>query len=207
MREILPGVFLLPQNGGKGFGHAHFARPASGNIVPVAGQISDSFDALAERGGVKTVIISDRHLGGDSSNKIAARFDAAVYCSAIEAAAMAHRAQAVHIDHTLPFERTSIADDVLLVPVPGHTAGQFATLAEIEGARILFTADFVWREAGRWRPGNLSSKKIARSFDALRDLRFDYVVPWTGYDHDEFFVRIPDVDAAIDAMIAACTKP
>ncbi|MEP9358619.1 hypothetical protein [Sphingomonas sp. KR3-1] len=207
MQEILPGVFAVPQNGGKGFGYAHFVRHPAGNFIPCAGSIGDSFDAIAALGGVKTVVISDRHLGGDFTNKIAEHFGATVYCSAIEAEAMAHRSHAVKIDHVLPFARTEIAGELLLVPTPGHTAGQFSTLATVAGARILFTADFVWREGGRWRPGNLSRKKIARSFEALRDLQFDYVVPWTGYDHTEFAVPVSDVNAAVDAMIAGCTKP
>ncbi len=207
MQEILPGVFAMPQNDGKGFGYCHFVRRPAGNFIPCAGSISDLFDAVAAMGGVKAVVISDRHLGGDFTNKIAEHFGATIYCSAIEAEAMAHRAHPVHIDHVLPFERATVEGDLLLVPTPGHTAGQFSTLATIEGARILFTADFVWRDGGRWRPGNLSRRKIAKSFEALRDLAFDYVVPWTGYAQTEFFVPVPDVNAAIDAMIAGCTKP
>ncbi len=77
----------------------------------------------------------------------------------------------------------------------------------MEGARVLFTADFVWREGGRWRPGNNSKKVMAKSFEALRDLEFDYVVPFTSYQQTELFVPIPSVNEAVDAMIAACPKP
>ena len=120
---------------------------------------------------------------------------------------MDHRKGAVHIDHVLAYERTTIEGDVLLVPTPGHTAGQFSTLATVGGRRILFTADFLWREDGRWRPGNLSKKKMKPAFEALRDLDFDTVVPWTGYGQTEWFVDVPDVGQAVDAMIAACPKP
>ena len=209
-REILPGVFLVPQNGNKGFGFSHFGRRPAGNLVLDAsrvGSISDAFDEIEGLGGVKAAVISDRHLGGAATNQIAERFGAAIYCSAVEVEAMGHRANQVRIDHILPFERTTIEDDVLLVPTPGHTAGQFSTLAEVAGARILFTADFVWREQGRWRPGNWSRKKMVGSFEALRDLAFDHVVPWTGYAQTEFFVPVRDVNATVDEMIAACNKP
>jgi glyoxylase-like metal-dependent hydrolase (beta-lactamase superfamily II) len=93
------------------------------------------------------------------------------------------------------------------VPTPGHTAGQFSTLVEVGGSRILFTADFVWRENGRWRPGSSRRKKMLKSFEGLRDLDFDCVVAWTGYKQTELFVPIPSVDAAVDAMIAACARP
>lgn len=210
MKEILPGVFLVRQNGGKGFGYAHFVVRPGGNLILDAsrmGSYSESFDAFDARGGVKAAVISDRHLGGPPTNEIARRFGATVYCSAIEAEAMGHRANAVHIDQVLSYQRHTVEGDVLLIPTPGHTAGQFSTLAEVEGRRILFTADFVWREAGKWRPGNLSKKKMRASFDGLRDLTFDTVVPWTGLSQTEFFVEVPDVDAAVDAMIAGCSKP
>jgi glyoxylase-like metal-dependent hydrolase (beta-lactamase superfamily II) len=119
---------------------------------------------------------------------------------------MGHRANAVRIDQVLPYERATVEGDVRLIPTPGHTAGQFATLCEVGARRILFSSDFVWRQDGGWRPGNTSRRKMRPAFEALRDLDFDTVVPWTGYAHAEFFVDVPDVNAAVDAMIAACQK-
>jgi hypothetical protein len=193
-----------------GFGYSHFVRRPAGTLVLDAMRntsISDCFDAFEAAGGVKATVISDRHLGGPSTNQIAERFGATVYCSAIEADAMGHRANQVKIDHALAFERTTIEGDVRLIPTPGHTAGQFSTLAEVEERRILFTADFVYRSGGGWRPGNLSRKKMLKSFEGLRDLDFDHVVPCTSYASTEFFVPVPSVDKAVDEMIAACTKP
>ncbi|HZC15423.1 MAG TPA: hypothetical protein VE309_01555, partial [Caulobacteraceae bacterium] len=210
LKPVLPDVFLVPQNGGKGFGYSHFLTRPTGNLILDAsrvGSLSDAFDELDQHGGVKAAVISDRHLGGAATNQIAERFGAAVYCSAIEADAMGHRVNQVRIDHALPLERATIEGDVLLVPTPGHTAGQFSTLAPVGGARVLFTADFVWRENGRWRPGNRSRKVMRKSFEGLRDLEFDYVVPWTSYAQTELFVEISSVDETVDAMIAACPKP
>ena len=210
MQEILPGVFLVPQNGRKGFGYSHFVKRPAGNLILDAsrvGSLSDSFDTLDQLGGVKAAVISDRHLGGASTNEIAERFGATVYCSAIEADAMGHRVNQVTVHHALPFERTVVEGDVLLVPTPGHTAGQFSTLVEVGGARVLFTADCVWREGGRWRPGSSSRKKMRAAFEGLRDLKFDVVVAWTGYSQTELFVPITSVDQTVDEMIAACRKP
>ncbi|HVN01289.1 MAG TPA: MBL fold metallo-hydrolase [Caulobacteraceae bacterium] len=210
MQEILPGVYLVEQNGRKGFGYAHFVQRPSGNLVLDASRttsLTDAFADMAAAGGVAAVVISDRHLGGPPTNQIADHFGARVYCSQIEADAMGHRTNAVRIDHVLPYERATVEGDVRLIPTPGHTAGQFATLCEVGGRRILFSSDFVWRQDGRWRPGAASRRKMRPSFDALRDLDFDTVVPWTGYGHTEFFVDVPDVNAAVDEMIDACPKP
>jgi glyoxylase-like metal-dependent hydrolase (beta-lactamase superfamily II) len=210
MQEVLPGVALVPQNGRKGFGYSHFVQRPAGNLILDAsrvGAISDAFDEIAGLGGVRAAVISDRHLGGASTNQIAERFCAAIYCSDIEAAAMGHRKNGVHIDHVLPFARATIEGDVQLIPTPGHTAGQFSTLVTVAGAAILFTADFVWRQDGRWRPGASSRKKMLAGFEQLRDLHFDVVVPWTGYAQTELFVPIRSVSATVDEMIAACPKP
>jgi hypothetical protein len=48
---------------------------------------------------------------------------------------------------------------------------------------------------------------MRKSFEGLRDLEFDYVVPWTSYAQTELFVEISSVDETVDAMIAACPKP
>jgi glyoxylase-like metal-dependent hydrolase (beta-lactamase superfamily II) len=162
---------------------------------------------MSAEGGVAAIVISDRHLGGKPTNEVAERFGARVYCSQIEAEAMGHRSNAVTIDHVLPYERTTVEGDVLLIPTPGHTAGQFATLCNVGGRRIFFSSDFVWRDGGKWRPGNPSRRKMTPALEAIRDLMFDTVVCWTSYSHTEFFVDVPDVNAAIDAMIAACPKP
>jgi glyoxylase-like metal-dependent hydrolase (beta-lactamase superfamily II) len=210
MHEVLPGVFLVPQNDGKGFGYSHFVKRPAGNLILDAsrvGSLSDAFDKLAAHGGVKAAVISDRHLGGAATNQIAERFGATIYCSAIEAEAMGHRVNQVTVHQALPFERTLVEGDVQLIPTPGHTAGQFSTLVEVGAARILFTADFVWRENGRWRPGNASRKKMLKAFEGLRALSFDVVAPWTSYAQSELFVPISSVDKAVDEMIAACPKP
>ena len=175
MQEILPGVFLVPPNGRKGFGYFQFVRRSSGNLLVDAsrlGSISEAFDELEAAGGVRIVVIGDRHLGGASTNEIAERFGAKVHCSDIEAAAMGHRANRVRIDGVLPYRRSKIDRDVEVIPTPGHTPGQLSTLAKVGRAKILFTGDFVWREDRQWRPGNWSRKKMLKSFEGLRKLQF-----------------------------------
>ena len=128
-------------------------------------------------------------------------------CSQIEFDATKHRKNDVHVDKVLPFTRQTIESDITLIPTPGHTDGQFSALVPLGTKRVLFTSDFVWREKGKWRPGNLSKKKSGKSFESLRELNFDAVISWTSYSADEFVVPIKSVDKTVDEMIAACTKP
>jgi len=39
MRDVLPGVFLVPQNGGKGFGYSHFVQRPAGNLILDASRV------------------------------------------------------------------------------------------------------------------------------------------------------------------------
>ena len=208
LREILPDVFTVPSNGRKGFGFNLFVRRPAGNLMLDAsrvGLLTDAYGVLEAAGGVKAVIASDRHMADRKTDGLRERFGAVVYASAIEAAALANRAV---VDVALPFEPTVIEGDVALIPTPGHTPGQFTCLIEVGGARLLFTSDFVYRAGGRWAPGNPSRRKMRASFDRLRPLRFDYVVPWRSYDEPEDFVRVEGpIDAMVDEMIAACDRP
>ena len=59
MREILPGVFIVPQNGNKGFGYSHFVRRQAGNVILDAMRntsLSDSFAAFEAEGGVRAAV-------------------------------------------------------------------------------------------------------------------------------------------------------
>jgi hypothetical protein len=52
MQQVLPGVFLVPQNGGKGFGYSHFVKRPAGNLILDAsrvGSISEAFDGALKR--------------------------------------------------------------------------------------------------------------------------------------------------------------
>ncbi len=207
LRKIMPGVFVLPQNGSKGYGVVHFVQRPNGNLILDPGFISDAYDEIDALGGVKAMLISDRHFAGPATNAIAEHFGAKTYCSQIEFDATKHRKNDVHVDKVLPFTRQTIESDITLIPTPGHTDGQFSALVPLGTKRVLFTSDFVWREKGKWRPGNLSKKKSGKSFESLRELNFDAVISWTSYSADEFVVPIKSVDKTVDEMIAACTKP
>jgi glyoxylase-like metal-dependent hydrolase (beta-lactamase superfamily II) len=206
--EALPGVFLAAANGRKGFGYSTLVVRPGGNVLVDPGRLgslSESFGDMEAKGGISTVIVSDRHMGGGKADEAKRRFGAKIYASDIEYAAYAKRGMA---DAVLPFVDQRIEDDIRLIPTPGHTPGQFTALMEVEGARILFTSDFVWRAGGVWRPGNRSRKVMQASFERLRPLQFDWVFTWTDWDETEFGYRVEKpIGEVIDDMIAACDKP
>jgi glyoxylase-like metal-dependent hydrolase (beta-lactamase superfamily II) len=79
-------------------------------------------------------------------------------------------------------EPVALADDLLVVPVPGHTAGSAALLYR---ERWLFTGDHLWGDA----EGRLDASSSVcwwdwgaqtRSMERLLDHRFEAVLPGHG---------------------------
>jgi glyoxylase-like metal-dependent hydrolase (beta-lactamase superfamily II) len=208
VQEILPDVFVVASNEGKGFGPSQFVRHQQGNLmIPMMGtnSMSDRYAVLAEAGGARVILVGDRHLVGHKTGELADALGAQIYASEIEAAAIAKKCRT---DRALPLVRQVVDGYLTAQPTPGHTPGQMSWLAEVRGTRCLFTTDFVYRQDGAWVPGNKSRKIMRPSFDGLRDLKFDVVVPYTPYADAERFVEVKgSVDALIDEMIAACPRP
>jgi glyoxylase-like metal-dependent hydrolase (beta-lactamase superfamily II)/ferredoxin len=100
----------------------------------------------------------------------------------------------------------ALADDLVAVPVPGHTAGSTALLYR---DTFLFTGDHLW-----WSPDHerlhashsvcwSSWPEQLRSLARLRDLRFEWVLPGHGRRHH---AASPDaMRAEIDRAIHALT--
>jgi glyoxylase-like metal-dependent hydrolase (beta-lactamase superfamily II) len=203
----MPGVFLVESNDRKGFGYSTLVVRPSGNVLVDPGRLgslSRSFGEIEAKGGIKTVIVSDRHMGGGRADEAKRHFGCRIYASDIEYAAYAKRGMA---DGVLSYEDQTIEGDIRLIPTPGHTPGQFTALMAVEGSQVLFTSDFVWRTQGVWRPGNRSRKVMRPSFDRLRPLAFDTVFTWTGWDETEFGYRVDKpISEVVDDMLAACDK-
>lgn len=208
MQQVFPDVFVVPANQQKGYGFSHFVKHPKGNILLPrlkATSLSDSYGDLEKEGGVRRVLISDRHFGGPECADAATHFGATLYASDIEAKAIEKNCP---VDVVLPFEQQTIDGYVEAIPTPGHTPGQFSYLISIKGKRCLFTGDFIYRSSGSWTPGNRSRKKMQASFDRLRSLRFDYVIGCADYDAPDSYVAVRgSVDDVVDEMLAACSSP
>jgi glyoxylase-like metal-dependent hydrolase (beta-lactamase superfamily II) len=77
----------------------------------------------------------------------------------------------------------ALAEDLLAIPVPGHTAGSMALLYR---ERFLFTGDHLWWSEDRRRL--VASRSVCwyswpdqvRSLEKLRGFRFEWVLPGYG---------------------------
>lgn len=209
MLEVLPQIYVIPANGQKGFGYSHFVRLPAGNVLLARlnkASLSDAFADLGDAGGVRWVLVSDRHFGSPGCREVADRFDASLVASKIEAGAIAHRCR---FDETLAFERQQIGDggDIEAIPTPGHTKGQMAYLITVDGSRCLFAGDFAYRTKGKWRPGNKSRRVMSKGMENLRDVEFDYYIGCADYGESDSFVRVSHgIDDVADDILAACTR-
>jgi glyoxylase-like metal-dependent hydrolase (beta-lactamase superfamily II)/ferredoxin len=100
----------------------------------------------------------------------------------------------------------ALADDLLAVPVPGHTAGSAALLA---GEEDLFTGDHLWGDA----EGELGASRSvcwydwgeqARSMARLGELRFRHV--WPGHGRPWSAPAVEEARAAVRRLAARMQK-
>jgi glyoxylase-like metal-dependent hydrolase (beta-lactamase superfamily II) len=80
-------------------------------------------------------------------------------------------------------KREKIADDLEVIPIPGHTAGATAFLWDNGEQRMLFPGDSVWVSAGEWSAVVLSESNREAYIASLRrilELDFNFLMPWGG---------------------------
>ncbi|MCB1077526.1 MAG: MBL fold metallo-hydrolase [Bauldia sp.] len=78
-------------------------------------------------------------------------------------------------------KREKIADDLEIIPTPGHTSGATMFLWDNGERRVLFPGDSIWVEKGEWKAvllGESDREAYIDSLSSLMDLDFDLLVPW-----------------------------
>ncbi len=177
--EVAPGVYQCGYAAESSFGAASWLlRRPEGNVLVDSPRAAGPLLArLRELGGARFLFLTHRDDVADH-----ARFREALGCERILHARDVSRDTAAierKIEGGAP---VSLADDLLFIPVPGHTPGSAALLWE---QTYLFTGDHLWGEAD----GRLGASRSVcwwdwgeqiRSMERLLDFRFRWVFPGHG---------------------------
>jgi glyoxylase-like metal-dependent hydrolase (beta-lactamase superfamily II) len=81
--------------------------------------------------------------------------------------------------------RHHLADDLEVIPTPGHTPGTTAFLWDNGEHRLLFPGDSLWVQGGEWKAvllGESDRAAYLASLALLMDVEFDFLVPWGSED-------------------------
>jgi glyoxylase-like metal-dependent hydrolase (beta-lactamase superfamily II)/ferredoxin len=194
--EIAPGVHDCGYAARSSFGAAAWlVRRADGNVLVDSPRFARPLlKRLRELGGVRWMFLTHRDDVADHE-----RWRAELGCERVLHArdvTAGTRGVEVKVEGDAP---ARLADDLVVVPVPGHTAGSSALLVRDE---LLFTGDHVWADAA----GHLEASRAVcwwdwsaqiRSMRRLAELEFEWVLPGHGRPW-----RAPSRPAAREAVLA-----
>jgi glyoxylase-like metal-dependent hydrolase (beta-lactamase superfamily II) len=163
---------------------AFLLRRDAGNLLVYSAPTVDA-GAVGALGGATQILIGHWHEtefgGGDA------------LASALGAPLAGERAAPIAVD----------GDDVAVIPMSGHTPGATAFLWH----GVLFTGDTVYLRDGEWAGAVLESSDRAayvESLERLRELEFEWLVPWAASLDGPFAAATDRADARrrLDALIA-----
>jgi glyoxylase-like metal-dependent hydrolase (beta-lactamase superfamily II)/ferredoxin len=180
--EIHPGsgVYYCGYAAESSFGASSWLirRPGGNVLVDSPRAARPLLARLDELGGVRTLFLSHRDDVADQA-KLRTRFG----CERVlHADDVAHGTQDVEVK-LQGRDPVRLADDLIAIPVPGHTRGSCALLYKDE---FLFTGDHLWgdEDTGRLGAGRgvcwYSWPEQTRSMEKLLDFRFTWVLPGHG---------------------------
>lgn len=95
-------------------------------------------------------------------------------------------------------KQEKIADDLEVIPTPGHTAGTTMFLWDNGEHRLLFPGDSIWVQGGAWKAVLLEEcgrKAYLASLSRLMDLDFDILVPWGSEEGQPYGYGVTRVQA------------
>src|SRR5665213_3269625 len=95
-------------------------------------------------------------------------------------------------------KREKIADDLEVIPTPGHTPGTTTFLWDNGEHRLLFPGDSIWVQGGEWKAVLLADndrETYLASLSLLMDLDFDILVPWGSEEGQPYGYGITRLEA------------
>lgn len=158
--------------------HAYLWQAPSGNVLFYNTTHEHELDRIADLGGVVHHYLSHQDEIAPSLLAVKERFGATLHSAAAEAELVRETAP---VDDAFE-QRHVAADDLEVIPTPGHTPGSTCYLAtSTAGARYLFTGDSIFLgEDGRWVAGHIEGMSdrdaLDESLALLASLTPDVVV-------------------------------
>jgi glyoxylase-like metal-dependent hydrolase (beta-lactamase superfamily II) len=178
IKEIFPSLFWIrAQTLASGTPFTYFLRRPAGNILfGTKEDISSLAGELKSMGGIESVLLGDRHHALPHSAAFAQRMGTVLTASDIEAKAL--KSGGVKVGQILPLVRTPLADDLEIIPTPGHTRGALSYLWTNRKKRFLFIGDTLVPESGTWefyvtRPNRA---EMTRTIKLLMTVEFDVIL-------------------------------
>lgn len=176
MRELSPGVFRIdPSKITPTKYISYFVVRDEGNLLFPCLSSASTFESdwsdMHELGGVAAQLIGDMHFATKHCDVLADEFGTPVQCSEVEAPDVRRKVKQVL---TFPFERHEIANDVTVIPTPGHRPGAISYLVSVNEQKTLFVGDSIWHDGNSWKA--LASKKnrkvMAQTLENLKQEEF-----------------------------------
>jgi glyoxylase-like metal-dependent hydrolase (beta-lactamase superfamily II) len=159
--------------------HAYLWRRPDGNVLFYSPATDADFPALDELGGVTAQYLSHLDEAGPNLARIAEHFGSRLHAPSAELETInKHR----HVDVPVAGRRYVDANDVEVLPTPGHSPGSTCYLVTgADGTRYLFTGDTMFPTAdGRWStflvPGRSDAKALIESLKLLGTVTPDVVI-------------------------------
>ncbi|HWC58259.1 MAG TPA: hypothetical protein VHC44_01100 [Verrucomicrobiae bacterium] len=210
MEKLLDGIYKVRRDpSSAGFGYSYLLKRKAGNVL--LSRLGDGitigreYRDIQTAGGIRVIFITDYHFGAKICEEIAEKFDAECFCSTIEKQKL--KKKGLEKVSAFPFEHHAFSKDLEIVPVPGHTSGGVALLWTNDGARYLFTGDFLYNsgKAG-WIAGSKSRRKIEDSLQLIKELGFDFLVGCGDDECGSPYLHLPTKEEKvrfIDGILAA----
>lgn len=179
-QELAPGVYRCGYNARSSFGaHSYFLRRPQGNVmIDSPRYASDLVKAFERWGGIADILLTHQDDVADA-DRYRDRFTARVWIHEDD------RAAAPYATHLLRgLEVAAVGEDLIAVPVPGHTRGSAVYLWR--DTYLLAGDSLAWSRA----QGDLvafrdacwySWSELKRSLSRLTDYPFEWVLPGHGH--------------------------
>jgi glyoxylase-like metal-dependent hydrolase (beta-lactamase superfamily II) len=195
-------VYRLGYNARDSWGaHSFLIRRAHGNAMVDAPRWTNRVvEALEESGGLAFILLTHRDDVADAE-RYAKHFGARVFIHDADRAAAPYASEVITGRDPSPLD-----EDLLVIPVPGHTQGSVAYLAD---GHLLFTGDSL---AWSFEQDDLrASKEVCwyswpeqtNSLRRLLDYRFDWVFAGHG---GSFHLPTKEMRARLTALVARMEK-